>query len=83
MKEIMVTYYEANDGRRFTTKQECYEHECELKKIHNFFRTLNSIKYFCKKEGECTNCPFLIGVSCGITQDTPCDWNFEEMEGFK
>jgi hypothetical protein len=91
MKEILVTYYVAEDGKKFTSKQECYEYECELKKIHNWFRTLNDIKDFCRNHEECVGCPFLNGIRCGLTgestdiamQKAPFCWDFKDWEGFR
>lgn len=91
MKEILVTYYVAEDGKKFTTKQECYEHECKLKKFHCWFRTLDSIKAFCAEHKECEDCPFLNDERCGITgeytntvmENLPADWNFRDWEGFR
>lgn len=91
MKEISVTYYVAEDGKKFTSKPECYEHECELKKIHNWFRTLNDIKDFCRNHEECVDCPFLNKYYCGLSgestagvlESAPFNWKIEEWEGFR
>jgi hypothetical protein len=90
MKEILVTYYVAEDGKKFTSKPECYEHECELKKIHNWFRTLSDIKDFCSHREGCQDCPFLQGIYCGITfqdvdggtSEVPYNWDLKDCEGF-
>ena len=91
MKEILVTYYVAEDGKKFTSKQECYEHECELKKIQNWFRTLESIRAFCAEHDGCENCPFLNDSHCGFTnectetvmENAPYSWDFKDWEGFR
>jgi hypothetical protein len=83
MKEISVTYYVAEDGKKFTTKQECYAYECKLK-YQNLFRALQSIKDLCYEHDMCDDCPFSEGSCCGITGDDtpPMSWHLENWKGF-
>lgn len=82
MKEISE-FYVAEDGEKFYTEQECYEHESKLKN-QNLFQALKSIKDLCYKHDICEDCPFSMGSLCGIVgEDTPpMSWHLENWKGF-
>lgn len=85
MKEFSRTYYVAEDGKEFTSKQECYEYECKLTQNNNWFQIFERIKDMCQEHNEeCEGCPFLCGIHCGLTsENAPMDWNLKKWEGFK
>ncbi len=86
MREIFITMYEAEDGRKFTNKQDCYEYESRNKEISNLKRALSRIQELCNLREGCDGCPFLNGNYCGITfqdvmegtSDTPYNWKIEK-----
>lgn len=90
MKEISVTYYVAEDGKKFEKKEDCYEYESKLKKYKEFFRTLKAIKNMCESAPGCGDCPFMYEGVCGLTfadidrgtSDVPYNWNFDRWQGF-
>jgi hypothetical protein len=67
MKEITEIIYVADDGARFSDKEECLKYECELKECSQLKRTLKRIQELCNKREGCQDCPFAYGDSCGIT----------------
>jgi hypothetical protein len=90
MKEVLVTYYEAYDGKRFTTEDDCHAYESKLRKYREFFETLKEIKNMCESAEGCGNCPFMYEDVCGLTfadiergtSDVPYNWNFDRWQGF-
>ena len=72
MKEVVVTKYEANDGKLFDTKEECLVHESK--------EVLKIVRYFCLNQSNCDKCPFF-NHGC-VLSGTPETWDFDEDEDF-
>ena len=86
MKEITVVNYQAEDGSIFVNKEDCLTYEDRVNNIARYKEVLGEIRDFCRKLGECSDCPFLIGDYCGITNtnviescdNIPANWDTEE-----
>lgn len=57
MKEIVVTQYVAEDGKKFETKEKCITYEERRKEIFELRKTLRKIKDICDNTN-CQYCPF-------------------------
>lgn len=82
MKEIVMTIFVAEDGTKFTDRQDCFNYERKRKEIESLKRALERIRDICDKT-DCSKCPFVNGTCCGITNRTitdnanffPQDWD--------
>lgn len=66
MREVII--FEANDGRRFATKEECLHHE-----ESHFMKMAKQIKDFCYNRDGCDGCVFHLEGGCCEIND-PEDW---------
>ena len=86
MKEITVVNYQAEDGRIFVNKEDCLAYEDRVKNVARYKEVLGEIRDFCRKLGDCDDCPFLNGRYCGITDtdvaescdNIPANWDINE-----
>ena len=86
MKEITEIIYVADDGMRFSDKEDCLKYESELKEYSQLKRTLKRIQELCFKRTDCLGCPFANSFHCGITGNDinntenllPFQWDIEK-----
>lgn len=92
MKEISITVYEAFDGRRFDTMEDCQTYERKLTIQRNiqskeYVDVLSNIKYMCSVRDTCDagcseeeGCPYYIksGLTsrCAFDDSPPSSWKF-------
>lgn len=71
----MQIMYQANDGKLFTTKEDClvYENEVEV-----MLKVAEKISHLCQEMSECERCPFYKDV-CQFN-GTPCEWDFYDED---
>ena len=87
MREL--TIYEASDGCRFDTEQECRAHELSISLPDDIMKHLLTIQKMCENTTLCTECKFsdadakgngyCLFCQRGSDESIPQFWNFDKL----